>query len=475
MAGRYDVAVIGAGPAGYVAALRCAQLGMRVVSIDAWQNLAGAPSLGGTCLNAGCIPSKALLESSENYARAAHNFAAHGVRIGSLELDLTTLIARKDKIVETLTKGVALLLKKNKVDSVHGRGYLAACGETCRIGIDGRKNNGAIEARDVIIATGSVAARLAIATPDNRCIVDSTGALAFDCVPQRLGVIGAGIIGLELGSVWRRLGSQVTLLEALGDILPNADQQVAKLALRLFTTRQGLDIKLGCEVSAARTDGETVEVQYRSKQGVEKQVFDKLIVAVGRCPVSAGLGLENVGVKTNATGFIEVDAQCRTGNPNIYAIGDVVRGPMLAHKAMEEGIAVAETIAGQAGTVNLATIPWVIYTAPEIAWVGKTEQELKTAGRSYRIGSFPFSANGRAHALGETEGFVKILAERESDQVLGVHIIGVFASEMIAEAVVAMQFGASSEDIARTVHAHPTLSEAFHEAALGIDKRSLHS
>jgi dihydrolipoamide dehydrogenase len=478
MSATFDVAVIGAGPGGYVAAIRCAQLGLTTVCIDEWKNPQGKPSLGGTCLNVGCIPSKALLESSENYERAAGKFAAHGIRVDGLSIDIPTMIARKDKIVSAFTGGVAMLLKKNKVTSMHGRGALSSSGngnDCWRIAVSDGDKKEWVEARHIIIATGSMPRQLPFAPVDNVQILDSAGALALTEIPRRLGVIGAGIIGLEMGSVWRRLGAEVTILEALPEFLAIADEQVAKEARKLLTRETGLVIHTGITITGISTGESSVSVEYAAQEGEAiKLEVDKLIVAVGRVPNTMGLGAENVGLKMDERGYIEVDGDCRTNLRNVYAIGDVVRGPMLAHKASEEGVTVAETIAGQAGHVNLASIPSVIYTSPEIAWVGKTEQELKAAGVPYKAGQFPFMANGRARALGETGGFVKVLADAATDRILGVHMIGPYVSEMIAEAVVAMEFSASSEDIARIVHAHPSLSEVLHEAALGVEKRAIH-
>jgi len=473
MAKTFDVAVIGAGPGGYTAAIRAAQLGLNTVCIDDWKNPKGKPSLGGTCLNVGCIPSKALLESSENYERALHKFGEHGITVKDVAVDVATMLARKDKIVDTFTGGISLLFRKNKITSMHGRGRFVAGGAAYQIEVRNGDSAEVIEARNVIVATGSVPRQLPFALVDNERIVDNTGALSLPQVPKRLGVIGAGVIGLEMGSVWKRLGSQVTILEALPNFLQAADEQVAKEALRVFTKVAGLDIRLGVKIGAVKASKKGVAVEYADPAGEQKAEFDVLIVAVGRAPQSASLGAENIGLKLDSRGFIEVDDHCRTNLANVYAIGDVVRGPMLAHKSSEEGVAVAEMIAGQSGHVNLETVPWVIYTAPEIAWVGKTEQELKAAGVEYRAGQFPFIVNGRARAIGETAGFVKMLADARTDRILGVHMIGPYASELIAEAVVAMEFGAASEDIARIIHAHPTLSEALHEAALAVDKRTI--
>jgi dihydrolipoamide dehydrogenase len=474
----FDVAVIGAGPGGYVAAIRCAQQGLNTVCMDEWKNAQGEPSLGGTCLNVGCIPSKALLESSENYERAAGKFAAHGIRIEGLSVDVPTLMARKDKIVSAFTGGVAMLLKKNKVTAMHGRGTLLRSDNdntSWQIEVSEGDKKETVKARHVIIATGSTPRQLPFAPVDNVRILDSAGALALTEIPRRLGVIGGGIIGLEMGSVWRRLGAEVTILEALPEFLAIADAQVAKEARKLLTRETGLVIHTGATIIGISAEESSVTVEYTTEGSeAEKLEVDKLIIAVGRVPNTMGLGAENVGLKMDERGYIEVDRNCRTNLQNIYAVGDVVRGPMLAHKASEEGVTVAETIAGQTGHVNLGTIPSVIYTSPEIAWVGKTEQELKAAVIPYKAGQFPFMANGRARALGETGGFVKVLADAATDRILGVHMIGPYVSEMIAEAVVAMEFSASSEDIARIVHAHPSLSEVLHEAALGVDKRAIH-
>lgn len=484
MSQSFDVAVIGAGPGGYVAAIRCAQLGLKTVCIDEWKNPQGKPSLGGTCLNVGCIPSKALLESSENYERAAHKFAAHGINVEGLSIDVAVMMSRKDKIVANFTGGVAMLLKKNKVASMHGHATLLKRGEDkdnpglWQIEVKNGDTVDTVEAQHVIIATGSAPRQLPFAPVDNGRIVDNTGALALTEAPSRLGVIGGGVIGLEMGSLWRRLGSEVTILEALPGFLMAADEQMAKEARKIFTRESGLVIKTGIKISGIKTGEENIVVEYTGggdgEETLQKLEVDKLIVAVGRVPNTTGLGAEKVGLKLDERGRIEVDDHCRTNLPNLYAVGDVVRGPMLAHKASEEGVAVAETIAGQAGHVNLDNIPWVIYTSPEIAWVGKTEQELKKAGVQYKAGQFPFMANGRARALGETGGFVKVLADAATDRILGIHMIGPYVSEMIAEAVTAMEFAASSEDIARIVHAHPSLSEVLHEAALGVDKRAIH-
>jgi dihydrolipoamide dehydrogenase len=471
----FDVAVIGAGPGGYVAAIRCGQLGLSTACIDDFKNGEGKAALGGTCLNVGCIPSKALLESSENYERVAHRFSEHGIRADNVSIDVRTMIARKDKIVEVSTNGIAALFNKNKVSWLHGRGRLLSGPDPWRIEVKDGERSEIVEAANVIIATGSSPRQIAQAAVDNERILDNAGALAIDEVPKRLGVVGAGVIGLEMGSVWRRLGSDVTLLEALPSFLPVVDEQVAKEAARIFTRNLGLKIETGVKIHEVRQSKKELTVVYETSAG-EKQSLsvDKLIVAVGRIPNIEGLGVEEVGLKLDERGRIDVDDFCRTNLKNVYAIGDVVRGPMLAHKSSEEGVMVAERLKGQATHVNMETIPWVIYTSPEIAWVGRTEQELKAAGVEYRSGSFPFLASGRARSLGDTAGFVKVLADAKTDRILGVHMIGPLVSELISEAVVAMEFEASSEDLARIVHAHPSLSEVVHEAALGVDKRTLH-
>lgn len=471
----FDVAVIGAGPGGYVAAIRCGQLGLTTACIDDFKNGKGQPALGGTCLNVGCIPSKALLESSENYERVVHKFSEHGIRAEKVSIDVPTMVARKDKIVEVSTNGIAALFNKNKVSWLHGRGRLLGGADPWRIEVANGERTETVEAKHVIIATGSLPRQIPQAPVDNERILDNAGALSMTEVPKRLGVVGAGVIGLEMGSVWRRLGAEVTLLEALPAFLPAVDEQVAKEAARIFTRNLGLKIETGVKIQEVKQTKKELSVVYESSSGMKQTLaVDKLIVAVGRVPNVQGLGAEEVGLKLDDRGRIDVDLHCRTNLDNVWAIGDAVRGPMLAHKSSEEGVMVAERIAGQAGHVNMDTIPWVIYTSPEIAWVGKTEQELKAAGIAYRTGSFPFLASGRARSLGETAGFVKILADAKTDRILGVHMIGPFVSELISEAVVAMEFAASSEDLARIVHAHPSLSEVVHEAALGVDKRTLH-
>ena len=471
MSNNYDVIIIGAGPAGYVAAIRCAQLGMKTACVDKWLGNDGQPSLGGTCLNAGCIPSKALLESSEWYDRLQQGVATHGIEVDGVTLDVAAMIASKDAIVRDLTGGIAALFKANGIEWIQGRGQLRTDRQVQLTTHSGEQQT--VTAAHVILAPGSIPVPLAVAPLDNDTIVDSEGALGWTDVPQRLGIIGAGIIGLELGSVWRRLGSEVTLLEAQDVFLSMADQQIAKSALRSFQ-KQGLDIHLGtCVKSTAITD-EGVLVEYENSATEKSLIVDRLIVAVGRQPCTEGLATADAELVLDERGFIHVDEDCSTSAPGVYAIGDAVRGPMLAHKGSEEGIAVAERIAGQHSEVNYEVIPSVVYTHPEIAWVGRTEEALKQAGTDYRTGTFPFAASGRARAMQETEGLVKILCDTVTDRVLGVHILGQSASELIAQAVTAMEFDASSEDIARIIFAHPTLSEALHEAALAIDNRAIH-
>jgi dihydrolipoamide dehydrogenase len=473
MADAFDVVVIGAGPGGYIAAIRAAQLGLRTACIDDWTRGDGKPAPGGTCTNVGCIPSKALLQSSENYDHAGHAFADHGIDVEGLSIDVARMLARKDKVVRQNNDGILYLFRKNKVSFVHGRGAFAARdGDAWKLEVEGA-DAGALTAKHVIVATGSKPRALPDVAFDNVRVLDNEGALAIPGVPKTLGVVGAGVIGVEMGSVWRRLGSAVTMLEALPAFLGAADAAVAKEALKAFR-KQGLTIHTGVAITRVTTSEERVDVEYTDAAGAAcTAAFERLIVAIGRVPHTAGLRAEAVGLALDERGFVVVDDDCRTNLPNVWAIGDVVRGPMLAHKAEDEGIAVAERIAGQHGHVDFDTIPWVIYTAPEIAWVGKTEQQLEAAGIEYRAGSFPFSANARARAMGDTTGFVKMLADAQTDRLLGVHIIGPFASELIAEGVVALEFGASSEDLARICHAHPSLSEATREAALAVDRRTL--
>ncbi|MGE5339427.1 MAG: dihydrolipoyl dehydrogenase [Gemmatimonadota bacterium] len=470
MSKSFDVVVIGAGPGGYIGAIRAAQLGLSVACIDDWKNAKGGPAPGGTCTNVGCIPSKALLQSSENYEQAAHHFKDHGIGVEGLSMNVAQMLGRKEKVVRQNNEGILYLFKKNKIAFFHGRGLFEGRSDG---GYQIRVNDETLTARHVIVATGSNPRALPGAAFDEKLILSNDGALAIPEVPKRLGVVGAGVIGLEMGSVWRRLGAEVTVLEALPAFLGAADESIAKEAQKAFT-KQGLKMHFGVNITGVKTAKNAVTVEYTDNAGAAQTLAcDRLIVSIGRVPNTTGLAPEAVGLALDERGFVAVDDECRTNLPNVWAIGDVVRGPMLAHKAEEEGVAVAERIAGQHGHVNFNTIPWVIYTSPEIAWVGQTEQQLKAAGRAYKAGSFPFSANGRARALGDTTGMVKFLADAKSDEILGVHIIGPLASELIAEAVVAMEFRASSEDIARICHAHPSLSEVTKEAALAVEKRTL--
>jgi dihydrolipoamide dehydrogenase len=474
---QFDVVVIGGGPGGYIAAIRAAQLGFAVACIDEWKNAAGGPAPGGTCTNVGCIPSKALLQSSEHYEHAAKHFAEHGIGVQGLSLDLKKMLGRKDTVVKQNNDGILYLFKKNKVAFFHGRGSFvkavaAEQGGGWEIAVAGAANE-TLVGKHIIVATGSNARALPGAPFDEENILSNDGALRIGGVPKRLGLVGSGVIGLEMGSVWRRLGSEVTVLEALPAFLGALDEAIAKEAWKAFT-KQDLKIELGVKVGEVKAGKGGITVAYTdAKGGAQTLAVDKLIVSIGRVPNTLGLNAEAVGLKLDERGAIVVDDECRTHLPGVWAIGDVVRGPMLAHKAEEEGVAVAERIAGQHGHVNFNTIPWVIYTSPEIAWVGETEQQLQARGAAYKAGSFPFMANGRARALGDTTGLVKVLADAKSDEILGVHIVGPLASELIAEAVVAMEFKASSEDIARICHAHPSLSEATKEAALAVDKRTL--
>jgi dihydrolipoamide dehydrogenase len=468
----FDVVVIGGGPAGYPAAIRAAQNGLSVACIDDWKNHDGSRAFGGTCLNAGCIPSKALLESSELYHRAASEFSTHGIGLKDLEIDIATMQGRKSGIVKQLTNGIKALFHSNGVTGLQGHGKLLKDHDVEFTDADG--NSSILKAKHVVLASGSVPIELPMAKFDGEKIVDSWGALDFAEVPQRLGVIGAGVIGLELGSVWQRLGAEVVILEALEDFLFMADAQIAKEAGRHFK-KQGIDIRLGAKMTDAKVGDSGVIVTYEGAQGQQTLEVDKLIVAVGRRPFTDDLLGDGTGVALDERGFVTVDEHCRATAENVWAIGDVVRGPMLAHKGTEEGVMVADLIAGKVGEVNYDAIPSVIYTAPEIAWVGKTEAEVKESGAAYKVGTFPFAANGRAKGMEQTEGLVKLIAAEEDDELLGVHIIGPVAGELIAEAVLAMEFSASSEDLQRTVHAHPTLSEAIHEAALAADKRAIHS
>jgi dihydrolipoamide dehydrogenase len=478
---QFDVIVIGGGPGGYIAAIRAAQLGFNTACIDEWKNSKGGPAPGGTCTNVGCIPSKALLQSSEHFEHAGHHFADHGIGLKDLSIDIAKMLGRKDTVVKQNNDGILYLFKKNKVTFFHGRGSFVAAaapgaaGQTnglYEINVAGAASE-VISGKHIIVATGSNARALPGVPFDEENILSNDGALRIPAVPKKLGVIGSGVIGLEMGSVWRRLGSDVTVLEGLPTFLGAVDEQIAKEAKKAFD-KQGLKIELGVKVGEVKNTKKGVSIAYTNAKGEAQTLdVDKLIISIGRTANTTGLNPEAVGLKLDERGMVVVDDECKTNLPNVWAVGDVVRGPMLAHKAEEEGVAVAERIAGQHGHVNFNTIPWVIYTSPEIAWVGQTEQQLKAAGRAYKAGTFPFMANGRARALGDTTGMVKMLADAATDEILGVHIVGPFASELIAECVVAMEFRASSEDIARICHAHPSLSEATKEAALAVDKRTL--
>jgi dihydrolipoamide dehydrogenase len=474
MSKSFDVVVIGAGPGGYIASIRAAQLGFSVACIEGWKNPKGEMVLGGACLNVGCIPSKALLESSENVHKIEHQFGDHGISISGMKVDIARMQARKDNIVGKMTKGIEFLFRKNKVTWLKGFASFVSGGETYTIEVKNGGAKEAITAKHVIIATGSKARHLPGIVVDNVNICDNEGALMFGAAPKRLGVIGAGVIGLELGSVWRRLGAEVTVLEAMPTFLAATDESIQKEAWKVFTKEQGLNIKLGVKIDKVTTKKTGISIDYIDDKGLAQKLdCDKLIVSVGRVPNTDGLGAVNVGLNVSDRGMIEVDDHCATNLPNVYAIGDVVRGPMLAHKAEDEGVAVAERIAGQQPHIDFNTIPWIIYTSPEVAWVGKTEQQLKAEGVEVKTGQFPFAANGRALGQGEGGGFVKVIADAKTDRILGGHIIHAHASELIQELVTAMEFKAASEDIARIVHGHPTLSEAVREAALAVDKRTL--
>ena len=472
MSKQFDVLVIGGGPGGYIAAIRASQLGFSAACAESnsYADPKGEPRLGGTCLNVGCIPSKALLHTSHLFEEAGHSFEEQGIKVGKASIDVPVMKARKDGVVNQLTGGIKMLLKKNKVTFLPGHGsFVAKVGEFWKVKVGEEE----VLAKQVIVATGSKARHLPNLPVDQKIVMDNEGALNQESVPKKLAIIGAGVIGLEMGSVWRRVGSEVTVLEAMPDFLAAADVDVAKEALKLFT-KQGLNIQMGVKIGDIKATKKSVSIAYTDKDGKEQKLdADRLIVSIGRVPNTDGLNAEAVGLKLDARGFVDVDAHCKTNLPGVWAIGDVVRGPMLAHKAHEEGVMVAELMAGQAGHCNFDTIPWVIYTSPEIAWVGKTEQQLKADGIAYKAGKVPFLANGRALGMGDPSGFVKMLACKDTDRILGVHIIGANASEIIAEAVVAMEFGGASEDLARICHAHPTLSETVHEAALACDKRTL--
>jgi len=473
MSKQFDVIVIGGGPGGYIAAIRAAQLGKNVACVDEWKNAKGGPAPGGTCTNTGCIPSKALLQSSEHFEQAGHHFADHGITVKGLSMDAAKMVARKDAVVKQNNDGILYLFKKNKVSFFHGRASFAKAVEGgYEIKVAGATEE-TLVGQQIIVATGSNARALPGAPFDETMVLSNDGALAMTAVPKKLGLIGSGVIGLEMGSVWRRLGAEVTILEGLPDFLGAVDQQIAKEAHKAFV-KQGLKIELGVKVGEVKVGKKGVSVAWTNVKGEAQTLdVDKLIVSIGRVPNTIGLNAEAVGLQLDERGAIVVDGDCKTNLLGVWAVGDVVRGPMLAHKAEEEGVAVAERIAGQHGHVNFNTVPWVIYTSPEIAWVGRTEQQLKADGVAYKAGTFPFLANGRARALGDTTGMVKMLADATTDEILGVHIVGPMASELIAECVVAMEFRASSEDIARVCHAHPTLSESTKEAALAVEKRTL--
>ncbi len=473
MAQSYDVVVIGSGPAGYIAAVRAAQLGLKTACVEKWRNPNGEMALGGTCLNVGCIPSKALLASSEEYEKIQHHADVHGITVKGATMDIKKMLKRKEGIVSKMSKGIEFLFRKNKITWLKGHGQFSGRNEAgFLIEVVGDAPE-TVVAKHVIIATGSKARHLPGLKVDNKIVCDNEGALAFDTVPAKLGVIGAGVIGLELGSVWRRLGSEVTVLEALPTFLAACDDAVSKEAFKLFSN-QGLDIHLGVKIGDIKASAKGVKLAYTEADGSAKTLdVDRLIVSIGRVPNTEGLALDQVGLATDERGFIPVNDHCATAVPGIYAVGDVVRGPMLAHKGEDEGVMVAEIIAGQKPHIDYDCIPWVIYTSPEIAWVGRTEQQLVAEGRKYKSGQFPFAANGRALGMDSPDGFVKVLADEETEQILGVHIIGMAASDLIAEAAVAMEFKASAEDIGRICHPHPSLSEAMREASLAIYKRAL--
>lgn len=471
MSTKYDVIVIGGGPAGYVAAIRCAQLGLNTACIDKWLNKEGKGVFGGTCLNVGCIPSKALLDSSHKYEEAKEHYGQHGITTGAVKMSVPTMMKRKEQIVKNLTMGVAGLFKSNGVKGLEGKAKLLAKKKVEFT--DHNDKTETLEAEHIIIATGSVPVEIPPTPLTDGIIVDSSGALEFSSVPKKVGVIGAGVIGLELGSVWNRLGSEVVVLEAQDDFLHLVDKAIAKEAQKLFT-KQGLDIRLGARVTGSEIKKKQVEVSYQNAEGEQKETFDKLIVAVGRRPYTQDLLAGDSGVNMDERGFIHVDETCSTSAPRVWAIGDVVRGPMLAHKASEEGVMVAERIAGHKAQLNYDVIPSVIYTHPEVAWVGKTEEEVKASGDSYNVGMFPFAANGRAMASADTDGFVKIIADAETDRILGASIIGPNAGDLCQQIVIAMEFGSSAEDIGMMVFSHPTVSEALHEAALSVNNQAIH-
>ena len=470
----YDVIVIGGGPGGYPTAIRAAQLGMTTLCIDGWVNKDGSPSFGGTCLNAGCIPSKALLESSELYHRAQHELHLHGIGVGKLDLDIGRMQARKQAVSRANAGGVKLLFQANRVTGMHGHGRLLGNGQVGFMALDGTQER-TFSAKHIIIATGSAPVELTSLAPfDGKQVVDSWGALDFEVVPKRLGIIGSGIIGIELGSVWSRLGAQTVIFEALPDFLPAVDKQIASEALRAFA-KQGLDVRLGSEVVDVKVNKKGVSVQSNVGGQNTSESFDKLIVAVGRRPYTDGLDCSAAGVEIDVRGFVKIDANYRTTAKGVYAVGDVTGGAMLAHKAIEEGVVLAEQLAGQKSEVNYQAVPSVIYTAPELAWVGLTEEQARQAGHEVKVGTSSFLANGRARAMEQAVGTVKIISDAKSDRILGVHMIGPYVSELLAEAVLALEFAATSADIQLTMHAHPTLSETLHEAALAVDGHAIHS
>jgi dihydrolipoamide dehydrogenase len=474
MANEYDVVVIGSGPAGYVAAIRCAQLGFKTACVEKWLNKDSKTVYGGTCLNVGCIPSKALLDSSHKYVEAQQHFSAHGISVGKVEMDVPAMIGRKDKVVDQLTSGIKGLFTANKVEGIAGTGKVIAANKVSVTDKDGKQQE--LSAKHIIVAAGSVPIDIPPTPVDQETIVDSTGALDFKEVPKRLGVIGAGVIGLELGSVWARLGAKVTVLEALDDFLPAVDRQIAKEAMKILS-KQGLDIKMGGRVTGSKLSKgakKTVVVDYTDSKGEQQETFDKLIVAVGRRPLTESLLDESVGIELDERGFIKVNEQCATNIASIYAVGDCVRGPMLAHKGMEEGVMVAERLAAKKTQVNYDLVPSVIYTHPEIAWVGKNEEQLKAEGVETNIGVFPFVASGRALAANDAEGMVKLIADAKTDRILGCHIIGASAADLLQQIVIAMEFSASAEDIGLTMFSHPALSEAIHEAALAVNGHAIH-
>ena len=474
MAKEYDVIVIGSGPAGYVAAIRCAQLGFKTACVEKWVDEKNESVLGGTCLNVGCIPSKALLDSSQKFIEAQEGFDVHGIKVSKISIDVPSMMSRKNKVVGQLTQGIKGLFAANKVDSLSGTGKLSAINEVTVTDSDG--NSQKHQTKNIVIATGSLPIDIPPTPVDNISIVDSTGALDFDEVPDRLGVIGAGVIGLELGSVWARLGSKVTVLEALTDFLPAADAQISREAKKIFT-KQGLDIRLGSKVTGSQVSKgkkKEVTVDFETEKGSESLTFDKLIVAVGRKPVTEAVFASDNNVKVSERGFVEVNEQCQTNVDNIYAVGDVVRGPMLAHKGMEEGVMVAERLAGKKTQVNYELVPSVIYTHPEIAWVGKNEEQLKREGKNFNVGTFPFAASGRALAANDSDGLVKIIADSKTDRILGCHIIGSAAADLLQQVAIAMEFSSSAEDLGLTMFSHPALSEAVHEAALAANGHAIH-